>query len=359
MPIDHCTAWFEGWWAACCAAHDLAYADPLIDRLTADQELAACVAGTGAAGVGIAALMYAGVRLFGGWFRRRSLSRSNVHPAPARRLFHAPSKEAPMSAGNFETIMDHIFRHEGGYVDHPSDPGGATNMGVTIGTLRDYRGAAVTKDDVRNLTKAEAREIYRKRYWDLISGDELPSGIDLCTMDSAVNSGPSRGAKWLQRALGVKADGRIGTVTLAAAESAEAAVIIERMCDDRMDFLRSLSTWGTFGIGWTRRVEAVRSLALTLAKDAPEPVARPAQPISPEEIHKTNNEPWYQSRVTWGAIISGVVPILAAAGVVLDVADQETVVIGLTAAGTTVGAILTLIGRWRAKRPIGAARIAR
>lgn len=192
-----------------------------------------------------------------------------------------------MAAENFDRIMDEIFRHEGGYVDHPSDPGGATNMGITIGTLRDWRGRAVTKQDVRSLTKAEAGEIYRKRYWDAVCGDELPSGVDLCAMDSAVNSGPSRGARWLQRAVGADADGKIGTKTLAAADAADPITTVQRMCDDRLAFLKGLGTWGTFGRGWARRVESVRSEALALARDSasvvvpaptprPEPTPRPA-----------------------------------------------------------------------------------
>lgn len=266
-----------------------------------------------------------------------------------------------MAAENFETIMDHIFRHEGGYADHPSDPGGATNMGITIGTLRAYRGKEVTKADVRALTKEEAREIYRRNYWDRVEGDLLPGGVDLCVMDAAVNSGPARGARWLQRAVGATPDGKIGTKTLAATDQADDATTINRMCDDRLAFLRGLRTWSTFGKGWSRRVESVRRNALALVEvqsivSAPSIPPPPVRPVDPEAVHKANAEPWYQSRVTWGAIISGVVPILAASGIVLDVADQETVVVGLTAAGTTVGAILTLYGRWKAKRPIGAAR---
>jgi lysozyme family protein len=185
-----------------------------------------------------------------------------------------------MAAQNFETIMDHVFRYEGGYSDHPSDPGGATQMGITIGVLGEYRGKPVTKAEVKALTKEEARAIYRKRYWDVISGDELPSGVDLVTMDSAVNSGPGRGAKWLQRAVGVKADGQIGTATLSAIETANAVTTVERMCDDRLAFLKGLKTWGTFGKGWSRRVDDVRAAARELAEDGGIPLTpAPAAPV--------------------------------------------------------------------------------
>lgn len=250
-----------------------------------------------------------------------------------------------MAAENFPTIMDHIFRFEGGYVDHPRDPGGATNMGITIGTLRAYRGgSAVTKDDVRGLSKAEAMEIYRKNYWNAISGDELPSGVDLCTMDGAVNSGPSRGARWLQRAVGAEADGKIGTQTLAKAEAADARTTVERMCDDRMGFLRGLSTWATFGKGWKSRVDSVRSLALQLVEE-PHTVA-PEAPVTAPAPAATGSP---TSKATGGAVGAGLPSVLLLLAVKLgiipaDVAsDPETVLLltaVLTAAGGWIGAYL-------------------
>lgn len=214
-----------------------------------------------------------------------------------------------MAARNYEAIMEHVFEFEGGYVDHPRDPGGSTNMGITIGTLRDYQGRPVSKADVKALTKAEAREIYRRRYWNPVHGDALPSGVDLCVMDSAVNSGTGRGAKWLQRAVGVEADGAIGPKTLAAVGSVPAATIINRMCDDRMDFLRGLKTWPTFGKGWTRRVKAVRQRALVMAESKPvaAPTPRPADPVA---IPKETGLPW-------AVVAIGVAVVAAAAAAII------------------------------------------
>lgn len=371
MPVDHCTLFPEGnWGEACCLPHDEAFAagGSLVDFVVSNIDLGVCVALVSELWP-IGLLMAAGTTLFGlpfwiraAWRRRAQQTPSTNRPASSG-LFRARTKEPTMAAENFELIMDQIFRHEGGYVDHPSDPGGATNMGITIGTLRDYRGTAVTKADVRSLTKAEAREIYRKRYWDVVSGDELPSGVDLCTMDSAVNSGPSRGARWLQRAVGADPDGAVGTRTLSAVEGVEPSVIVNRMCDDRMNFLRGLKTWPTFGRGWTRRVEEVRAMALELAKapvviTAPTPRSDVGNPTAiaptPEAVHEANAEPWYQSRVTWGAIIAAATPAIALTGYALDAVDREIVVAGLTAAGAVFGAATTLYGRWKAKRPIGA-----
>lgn len=181
-----------------------------------------------------------------------------------------------MARENFAACMAEIFAHEGGYVDHPRDPGGATNMGITIGTLRDWRGAPVTKEDVRSLTKSEAKRIYRDRYWNDVRGDDLPAGVDLVTFDPAVNSGVKRGVRWLQRAVGIKADGKAGPKTVKAANAAEPVDAIKRACELRMGFLRGLRTWDTFGRGWSRRVARVEAVAVRMAFEASALPARPA-----------------------------------------------------------------------------------
>lgn len=164
-----------------------------------------------------------------------------------------------MAASNFPHVMKEIFKHEGGYVDHPRDPGGATNLGITHLTLAAARGHKVTKADVKALGKQEAENIYRKSYWAKVQGDHLPYGFDLVAMDGGVNSGPSRGAKWLQRGVGAKADGKIGGQTIEAARRSDVGGI-ERACDARMSFLRGLKHWGTFGKGWSRRVASVEAV---------------------------------------------------------------------------------------------------
>lgn len=180
-----------------------------------------------------------------------------------------------MARDNFAACMAEIFAHEGGFVDHPRDPGGATNMGITIGTLRDWRGGQVTKDDVRSLTKQEAQTIYRARYWNPVRGDDLQHGVDLVTFDPAVNSGVRRGIQWLQRALGVTPDGAIGPVTVRAANDADPVATIKRACAVRMGFLQGLGTWGTFGRGWSRRVARVEAVGVRMAVEAAGAAARP------------------------------------------------------------------------------------
>lgn len=183
-----------------------------------------------------------------------------------------------MAAASFERALALVLAHEGGYVDHPADPGGATNLGITIGTLSDWLGRPASKAEVRALTRAKVAPIYRKNYWDRVRGDELPAGVDYCVFDFAVNSGPGRAVPSFQRAIGVADDGKIGPVTLAAAKEKPAAQTVERICADRLAFLRRLTIWADFGKGWSRRVEGVRAEALAMARVAPPVPALP--PVS-------------------------------------------------------------------------------
>ena len=182
-----------------------------------------------------------------------------------------------MARENFEAVMEVIFRHEGGFVNHPRDPGGATNRGITKRTLEEWLGHSVTVADVQGLPKATARAIYKERYWKLVRGDELPAGLDLVAMDGAVNSGPSRGVRWLQKAVGVEQDGQLGPVTLAAVQKADKGAI-DRAIAARMAFLRGLKTWGTFGKGWSRRLTETQAEAHRMFGKVytPDPAEQPA-----------------------------------------------------------------------------------
>lgn len=180
-----------------------------------------------------------------------------------------------MAFDTFEAAMPHLFRHEGGYADHPSDPGGATKYGITRATLAAWRGRSVSKSDVRRLARREAAAIYRARYWNAVRADDLPAGVDYCVFDAAVNSGPARAAKWLQAAARVTQDGVIGPATLSAISRADPGRLIDDACDVRLAFLRGLSTFAVFGRGWERRVGDVRATAASMAAAMTAPVAAP------------------------------------------------------------------------------------
>lgn len=170
---------------------------------------------------------------------------------------------------NFEACLSEVLKHEGGWADHPKDPGGATMKGVTIGTFAQFKGRKVTKDELRAISDADLRAIYRRKYWDVVKGDDLPAGLDLVAFDAAVNSGPARGARWLQQALGIGVDGKIGPQTLAYARAANVRLVIEDATKVRLSFLRSLRTWPTFGKGWQRRVDDVKAAALRMSTAGP------------------------------------------------------------------------------------------
>lgn len=163
-----------------------------------------------------------------------------------------------MTASNLKPSLSLVLAHEGGYVNHPQDPGGPTNFGVTQRVYDAYRQKlAQTVRSVKLIEAIEVQDIYNKSYWRLIRGDSLPCGIDYCVFDFAVNSGVSRAVRYLQRTVGVNDDGSIGDMTLNAVYDharRDEEGFIATYCANRMAFLRSLGTFGTFGKGWTRRV---------------------------------------------------------------------------------------------------------
>ena len=166
---------------------------------------------------------------------------------------------------NFEESLAHVLKHEGGYVDHPKDPGGATNLGCTKKVWEEWVGHEVTKDDIRALTIADVSPLYKQRYWDKCRGDDLPRGVDFAVFDLAINSGVGRASKLLQRAVGVAADGAIGPATLAAVANANPRELATKICELRLAFLQALPTWETFGKGWGRRVKETEKTAFNMA----------------------------------------------------------------------------------------------
>jgi lysozyme family protein len=201
---------------------------------------------------------------------------------------------------NFAHALQLVLVHEGGYVDHPRDPGGATNKGVTLDVFRRFYGHSKTKNDLQAITDAQLEQIYRNGYWDKCRCDELPDGVDYVVFDQAVNSGPGRSAKWLQDAVGVPVDGAIGPQTINATSQRSPAQVINAMCDARLAFLQRLDTWQTFGRGWKTRVDGVQADGLRLATGAaasPQPApAAPGTPLSVEYdvVRLGSHGPWVE-----------------------------------------------------------------
>ena len=165
---------------------------------------------------------------------------------------------------NFDKCLSMLLHHEGGFVNHPKDPGGMTNLGVTKKVYEAWVGKEVDEQTMRGLTFIDVAPLYKKKYWDKVRGDDLPSGVDWCAFDWAVNSGSGRPAKAIQRAVGATADGAIGPMTLQAVMNNDPEMIIGSVYDQRQKFYESLKTFDTFGRGWTRRNKETLNQALDM-----------------------------------------------------------------------------------------------
>ena len=208
---------------------------------------------------------------------------------------------------NFKPSLAAVLVHEGGYSNHPKDPGGATMKGVTQRVYDAYRrNAGKDQQSVARISDAEIEAIYYQQYWMAVRADNLPAGLDYAVFDYAVNSGPSRAIKHLQEVLGVTADGIMGNVTIAAANAADPRSTIAKLCDRRMRFLQGLGTWDTFGKGWSRRVSELRAKAIDMAEKAPAaPVNVPKLPEPPPPKPSAGRSIGEVMLVIVGAIIAG------------------------------------------------------
>jgi lysozyme family protein len=165
---------------------------------------------------------------------------------------------------NFPKSLAAVLVHEGGYVFNKLDPGGMTNLGCTKAVWEEHCGHPVDEKAMRALTPADVAPLYKRKYWDKVLGDDLPSGVDYVVFDAAINSGAGRAAKWLQTCVGVEPDGGIGPKTLAAVRSFNAKQLVEDYSKRRLSFMMDLPTWSTFGKGWLKRVNEVKAFGLTL-----------------------------------------------------------------------------------------------
>ncbi len=210
---------------------------------------------------------------------------------------------------NFDRSLALVLREEGGWADHPADPGGATMKGITFAVFKAYcrqkKRKVPTKTDLRNISDADVAAIYRLQYWNAVAGDEMPAGLDFALFDFAVNSGSGQAVKDFQRVLNanvsqtINADGKITLVTKEEAKRQYKEAperLINAYMDRRLVFLKKLKGWSTFGRGWSNRVARVRKDALAMAKrkvvEAPTPVdyeveASPKAPASNVAVERT------------------------------------------------------------------------
>ena len=179
-----------------------------------------------------------------------------------------------MAQSTYTEALARLLAHEGGYTNHPSDPGGPTNFGITIIDYRKYVKPDATAADIRAMKLDEAKAIYRAKYWDAQRCDELPAGVDYAVFDYGVNSGIGRSGRVLRRCLKLAdSTSTVSDAVLAAAKHVDARTLIGAICDERLRFLQSLRTWSVFGKGWGRRVADVKEAALAMASGAIAPAA--------------------------------------------------------------------------------------
>ena len=165
---------------------------------------------------------------------------------------------------NFEKSLDLVLKSEGGFVNHPSDPGGMTNLGVTKHVWEEWVGHPVDEKVMRNLTAEYVAPMYKKKYWDSCGCDNLAKGLDYVVFDFAVNAGPGRSVKILQQTIGCVPDGMLGPRDISALANSDARDILEKFCAARVDFYKTLKTFPVFGKGWLARTERVRAEALNM-----------------------------------------------------------------------------------------------
>jgi len=210
--------------------------------------------------------------VFAAWAWRAVTHPTNAQIAISENL--APSgiggetRRIRMAAANYDESLKRLLVHEGGYSNHPSDPGGPTNFGITIHDYRKYVNPNATAADVRSMPVETAKRIYREKYWNVQRCDELTGGVDCAVFDYGVNSGIGRSGKVLRRLLGLPDNASAVTDdVIAAVRQRDPKVLVAAICDERLAFLRSLGTWPVFGNGWGRRVREVRAAALVMAGD--------------------------------------------------------------------------------------------
>jgi lysozyme family protein len=261
-----------------------------------------------------------------------------------------------MIGTSFDDSLRRLLAHEGGYSNHPSDPGGPTNFGVTIADYRRYAKPNATAADVMVMRVEEAATIYREKYWDALACNALPAGVDYALFDYCVNSGVGRAGKVLRRLVGLPDDDwHVTDAVLAYARARSPAALIDAMCAERLAFLKRLKTWPVFGAGWGRRVAEVKVVALSMAanaaraatQDAPSPLphASPAPASGKAEIPL----PKKTEKVIKGAGGASLAGIVAAANAWALAHPFETLALAIVGVAA-IAAGLSALDRWHKRR---------
>ena len=243
-----------------------------------------------------------------------------------------------MAKSSYDESLRLLLLHEGGYTNHPSDPGGPTNFGITIHDYRKYVKPGATAADVKAMTLNEAKSIYRAKYWDAQRCDELPAGVDHAVFDYGVNSGIGRSGKVLRRCLKLPDNTSVvNDAVVAVAIHADPKALVTAICDERLRFLKALRTWPVFGKGWGRRVAEVKAYGLKLAGQKQASMPKPAS-----DVQKTGKG---VVPVAKGAQ-QGSAGVIAAAGAAAALEAHSSGIDGMTVAAIVAGAALCALAAY-------------
>lgn len=168
---------------------------------------------------------------------------------------------------DFKECLDLVLKSEGGYVNHPSDPGGRTNLGVTQKVWEDFLGHPVSEADMRSLTPEKVAPLYEQKYWRPCYGEVLPRGLNFLVFSMGINAGTGRSVKLFQQSLGCVADGIIGPKTRELIRASDVSKLIAKFSETRREYYRSLKLFPTFGKGWLNRVDHEEAQALQMVKN--------------------------------------------------------------------------------------------
>lgn len=275
-------------------------------------------------------------------------------------------KSSATAVDIFESALVHVLDMEGGFTDDAHDPGGPTNLGITLAVFAAWRNVTVTAvnrtdliRDLKAIDSATVTAIYRRRYWDAAQCKELPPALALMHFDAAVNHGVGAAIRFLQQAVGVAIDGEFGPQTRAAIAKAQTGVMLESYAGIRRRRYRALPHFWRFGRGWLRRVDATLAVARTLTGET----SPASSPRNEGDTTMTTTEPgkwWGHSITIWGTIVtilSNIVPALApvtgvdVSGEMVESAGRQ-VVDAVQSVGTLIGTLVTIYGRIRATGPL-------
>lgn len=270
----------------------------------------------------------------------------------------------------FERALAHVLKMEGGYTDDRHDPGGPTNMGITLRVFAAWRKTTLSGTnrarlirELKRIDRETARQIYKQRYWKVARCRELAPPLAVMQFDTAVNQGPGTAIRILQEAVGTDVDGKIGPRTRAAIARASLSDILTDYAAIRERRYRALRHFWRFGRGWLRRVKATHKLARAVLDEFPNTpsLQREGEPdMTTAPANETKGKWWGHSMTIWGTIITMLSVVVPAAAPVtgIEVSGEEVrdageqTVEALQAVGALVGTLITIFGRVRATVPI-------